>query len=498
MKSLKKIIHALKNPRILFAMLFAFLTISCAFTISVTLGIYVDHYVKANNTAYVDDKDGQLKFYLLTSGNNEVGVVWNRDAEGEDIGPYQIPMHVYTDYGEATQTEYTVKAILESGFRYTNFSSITFEVDGSGNGTVEEIQREAFYSCQNLTNFSFPQKCVRGIAPSTFMDCRRLQNVDMTATNKYIDEVLRPDTANYPDYIENNHFDIGDHAFSSCVELISFSFPSSLRIIGESAFHNCKKIIGLFLPDQDECAKIRIEKYAFSDCTNMTYIYFTTNVVFVDSYAFTRGNNRLKIYYGGEEKLVLNQETGEYDGTGTPASNDPMASYFYVNGTDGAETVFRRKNTDTDSLGVYPIRFGVDTLKSDDVNHPGFLYMIETGPIKYEGYNPSTPVDKNIDNAKTKYVTIFQFQTPPGGQSADYTSETRNGVKGGRVTIPATIENLPVKKIADEAFYDRDGVNDPLYGVTFQNGLVQIGRNAFKGCNKLDTINFSGVKGLNA
>ncbi len=55
---------------------------------------------------------------------------------------------------------------------------------------------------------------------------------------------------------------------------------------------------------------------------------------------------------------------------------------------------------------------------------------------------------------------------------------------GDKIRIPATYKDVPVKEIANNAFFDVSYIND----VIIPNGIEKIGESAFKGCTKLDSI----------
>ena len=128
-----------------------------------------------------------------------------------------------------SSTTYTVKAIAEGGFRYTNFSEINIPQ------TVEEMREESFAYCQNIVHFSIPH-LVNKIYPSTFLDCRALESI------YYTNETGAKTFGN------NVITEIGDHAFDSCVALRDFFSPRKNVYYGESCFQNCQSLINFYFP----------------------------------------------------------------------------------------------------------------------------------------------------------------------------------------------------------------------------------------------------------
>lgn len=82
------------------------------------------------------------------------------------------------------------------------------------------------------------------------------------------------------------------------------------------------------------------------------------------------------------------------------------------------------------------------------------------------------------DNANYRYAV----QEDGTIQISEYTG------KGGNVTIPDTIDGMPVTSIARYAFGD----NLKITSVTIPESITEIGVRAFRGCEKLTTIKFIG------
>ncbi|MCR5309439.1 MAG: leucine-rich repeat domain-containing protein [Bacilli bacterium] len=434
--------------------LIACLGVYSLFNISTTIASYINQFVVDDSQeAFIDSTTNNFICYPLVkekeSDPDIVSIGWAKEPEA-CTGTLTIPTIVTKLNGNET-IKYTVKVIAESGFRFCNFSSINF-----ASNNIEEIKSEAFYSCQNMSTFPMPEKCIHGIAPSTFMDCRNLVTVDMSNVNSYINSRVSE-----TDFLANNPYNIGDHAFASCVKLKSFNFPTSLSEIGEAAFNKCESILSIFFPADNEVNTISIGKYAFADCSKLTVMHFETNVSYIDTYAFAQCNY-LKIYYQGN-----------------PDNNaDDLMNNF--------SSYFRKKHVATnltDEIKDYvPIEYDVSEISMSD-DHPGIVYIKQRGPIYYDGDKDGTST-LVLDSSTDFYITIFKWQTP-STTSSDY--DETNAI----LTIPDEIDNIPVKRIATHAFYDNLGTNEPLNGVIFNESLVQICHEAFLKCDTLATIDFS-------
>ncbi len=94
---------------------------------------------------------------------------------------------------------------------------------------------------------------------------------------------------------------------------------------------------------------------------------------------------------------------------------------------------------------------------------------------------------------KTKNIVLaLALLALPAVVQAQFTYTTNNGAititgytgPGGDVTIPATINGLPVTSIGDSAFYNKSAVTS----VTIGNGVTSIGFFAFGRCTSLAAI----------
>ena len=490
-----------------------FLIISCAFSISVSLSafIFTEQFTVDSTDSFMDENGTDLICYPITNSNpTTVAVGWGK-APNKGTGTITIPKQVKrtvevedpNTHAITSQVQnYDIKAIVKSGFRYCAFSSISFAADS----VVEEIQAEAFYSCQNITTFTLPKMCVRGVGSSSFMDCRSLETFDTSEVSGFINETITNwdsiteaqkewfEEVDEVSGVHTHRFCIGDHAFSSCVSLVDFEFPRTLKDIGESAFHKCEALTSIFFPkaayftpEATEEVPVpvpviinnfTIGKYAFADCKKLSIMHLCKNISNIDFYAFAQCNN-LKIYYEGLDE-----------------AGDPIKSL---------DLRFRKKHVATNQTDLVkdyvPIEYGVSNM-SVDKNHPDLIYIKQTGvPIFYDGHDAN---DKPLytANKNESFITIFRFWPAPAeSHSTDFNWTT------GRLTIPDTIEGAPVRRIAKHAFYDSTGsrkvdiINpetgkvtgqeDPLKEVIFNASLIQIEREAFKDCSNLKTLNFT-------
>jgi hypothetical protein len=74
---------------------------------------------------------------------------------------------------------------------------------------------------------------------------------------------------------------IGDYAFSDCQKLLGVVIPNNVDVIGKKAFYGCTKLPSVTLQNVGE-----IGEYAFASCTKLTTVTIGENVVEIGQGAF--------------------------------------------------------------------------------------------------------------------------------------------------------------------------------------------------------------------
>lgn len=141
-----------------------------------------------------------------------------------------------------------------------------------------------------------------------------------------------------------------------------------------------------------------------------------------------------------------------------------------------------------------------------DTMPAGLEYKVEDGVLLLQDYTGGEPrivipwevdekpiTDINRANAFPKDVDIYCY--PQENGIAYELTEDKKGViitgcRGGLtdgypfIALPATIDDLPVVRIGDEAFKK----SESLRGIILPEGLKEIGKNVFNGCDKLSYV----------
>jgi len=82
--------------------------------------------------------------------------------------------------------------------------------------------------------------------------------------------------------IEDSLANIGDWAFSDCINLTSITLPNSITSIGKYAFFYCRNLTSITLPN----SITSIEYRTFAGCTNLTSITFPNSITSIEEAAF--------------------------------------------------------------------------------------------------------------------------------------------------------------------------------------------------------------------
>jgi hypothetical protein len=230
---------------------------------------------------------------------------------------------------------------------------------------------------------------------------------------------------------------IGDGAFAGCMSLTSVTIPDSVTSIGLEEFAGCSSLTSVTIPD----SVTSIGLWAFQSCLALNNITIPNSVTSIGDYAFAQCTSLNSVTIGsgitnlgfGEFSSCLELRWVHFNGD-APSPNtdltvfggDNFANVYYLAGTTGWSSTF-----DGRPAGIW---------------------------------NPQVPYNYTTNNGT---ITITEYTGP-----------------GGTVTIPGTIEGLPVTSIGQPGFGGYFGVTS----VTIPSSVTSIGENAFGGCTTLTNI----------
>lgn len=248
--------------------------------------------------------------------------------------------------------------------------------------------------------------------------------------------------------------EIGKKAFyDNCVE--SLVLPSSLEVIGESAFADCDNLTDLDLSKVS--SDLRFGAYAFAECNGLTSVEITDNVGEMEfSSVFYKCRNL-------QEVIV-------------PATNPNFESVDGVLYSKGRETILYYPSGLSGNYTLDPAtkRIGGGVFNGRDniteITIPAGL--TEIGESAFES---------------CKYLTTVNFlESAAGEQSVPLTigdSAFYNCTGLTSIELPAR-----TKSIGASVFYQSKAANAKLAEITLNEGLETIGENAFYNAGALTSI----------
>ena len=218
----------------------------------------------AQVTSAVDVLNTKSNYAIVRVGT--VSSVGSEQASGNYWGDIHIPSTI--KYKSVT---YTVTAIGENAFYgCKNVTEVVIP------NSVTSIGKNAFYSCWKLTHVNIG-KGVTSIGNYAFRTCINLSIVDM----------------------HDGLASIGEEAFAGCIALTKLTLPASVTSIAKSAFASCAKMESMVVNEGNPVYDSRDNCNAIIETASNTLIAGCKNTVIPSSVtvigetAFA-GNNKIK------------------------------------------------------------------------------------------------------------------------------------------------------------------------------------------------------------
>ncbi|HLZ55026.1 MAG TPA: leucine-rich repeat protein, partial [Verrucomicrobiae bacterium] len=367
-----------------------------------------------------------------------------------------------------------------------------------GNGVIN-IGDEAFYNCSSLVSATIGTN-VTNIGTSAFQGC------SLTSLN-------------IPDSVTN----VGNFAFAFCTSLTGITIPNSVTSIGAGAFEDCIGLTSVTIPD----SVTSIGSGAFSSCGGLSGVVMGNSVTNLGDQAFNGCPGLLNVYFRGNAP-----------GLGLDVFAGDTATINYLPGTTGWTSTFGGLPT-AEWNYIFTIDNGMATItryigSGGAVTIPGTINSWSVTSIGGAAFSGSTNITSvTIPNTVTNLgdlafngcsglTNIFFQGDAPGlgldvfaGDSAtvyflsgtagwtstfgglptaqgDYNVAINNGMititqyvgLGGAVTIPGTINSLPVTSIGGSAFSSCTNITS----VTIPDTVTNIGPAAFYYCPGLRSV----------
>ena len=327
-----------------------------------------------------------------------------------------------TDFPLEQQTNLT--EIKEETFWGTGLKTVVIPQN------IENIGQSAFNRCREITQVTFPQTSFFSIGDTAFMDCEKLECLELS----------------------DNVGNIGKYAFADCFSLAEVVLPDNITQISDGLFYGCSSLAGLLLPDSVKT----IGEEAFSE-TGLTAFYITENITSIGSQVFR--NSSVKYigvspdnkYFSSADGVLFNKEKTEliyYPGNAKSNRND---TYYIV--PEGVRS-------------IAPYAFYQSRFNTEDSSESRFGVILPDGLTNIGEYAFSESNIKSIDIPDT--VTSI-------GRRAFFYCECLTGVVIGN----------NVETINEATFLGCKLLTD----LSLPESLKVIGNGAFGGCSSLDAIN---------
>ena len=218
----------------------------------------------ATNIRWSLSNDGVL---TVSSDNESMGIMTSFNPDNGQNAPWKQ----HADRITSVVITGTVKNISPYAFdSCSHITKITFQ--GSG---MQEIGDYAFKNCSALTAIEFPSTTAI-VGKYVFDGCTQLSSITFSPSSSvYLgDYVFANCTGLTSISLPLIYLDaIPTHAFDGCANLSRITIPEGVETISSYAFANCSNLTSIILPGSIST----IEYGAFKDCSSLATVYYSGN-----------------------------------------------------------------------------------------------------------------------------------------------------------------------------------------------------------------------------
>ena len=331
---------------------------------------------------------------------------------------------------------------------------------------VTEIPNGTFINCSSLAAITIPQG-VSEIGSNAFYGCSSLTSIEIPEGVEYLyEQVFYGCTALESVKLPQNLLQIGNNCFYKCGALSDISLPSSIEIIAEGAFYNCENLASPTLP-----ASLRtLGKSAFQYCRNITTIVLPDGVASIPESCFYGCSSleSVTIPEGVTDIGIHAFSDCNLNALTLPSTITSIGGGAFINNYNLQSIICNAVTPPT--LGENAIGSSVKEIKVPISSIAA--YKQANGWKNFSNYCSGEVVNNGIT-----------YRIDENGATITAAEATLT-----EANIPSVVEfegnQYPVIKINDRVFSD----NINLTSVKIDNGLVEICRLAFNGCQNLESV----------
>lgn len=301
--------------------------------------------------------------------------------------------------------------------------------------SVTSIGEFAFDNYESLSNIELPSS-VTSIEYRAFSDCSSLSSMEIPA----------------------NVTLIGDGAFANCSSLSSIEIPASVVDIGARAFSGCSNLSNIKIPS----SVTSIEWYAFYDCPS-TMVVWTEKDSYAEEWA---DENGYQVKYIGEDSPSDDENKENSEPSSEENNNNPETP----SKSDNTETTTQENNNQTTEATPAETPTTKPSTTTQSTN-PSVITQASKGSVL---------------QSKTLKCKVKVLSEDINNPTVEYKGTTNK--KSTKIKVPDTVTvdgvTYKVIKVADSALSG----NKKVTSVTIGKNVTAIGKNAFKNCTKLKSV----------
>ncbi|MHC1769632.1 MAG: leucine-rich repeat protein [Verrucomicrobiia bacterium] len=411
------------------------------------------------------------------------------------------------------------------------------------NSVTTLTNSSVFSGCENLVTIRLPEG-LRAIGDYVFQGCRSLTTISIPDAVETIGSyAFAGCTALVHVRLHEKVSNILYYAFQGCTSLAHIDLPSSIRLLGGGAFSGCTALAEITIPN----GVLELQGWVFTGCPRLSTVTIPASVRTLDP-SFAAGSSLGSlvvdalntsfssfdgvVYNKSQSKLVfcppgklgtvflpatVRSITNGFSGClgVTGFSVDPVnTSFTSIDGVLFNKSVRTLLHYPPGKAGSYRIPDGVTSFTASafencpnltalaipaslrnmayyQFNCPKLAALCFLGDPPVTGFYSSTWVTVyHVANARGWETGYYGY--PSALWSPPFIYEVQTGEvritglipEGAAVSVPSSIEGLPVTRIAARAFADTTTITN----VSMPAGLTRIEPWAFQGCAALKTV----------